>query len=168
MQTWVAVFIVIAAVAIMLQTLLLFAFYFEFRRLRKVLGQVTASVETKVAPVLTRVERLLEDSHVQLRDIVDDTAEIVHVVKTNGLRFDRVLEDAADRLHHQLVHADRLVTGALDAVEDTGAELQRSVLGPVRTTIAFVRGVRAGIAFFRGRNRMPERRRETQDEGLFI
>lgn len=168
MQTWEAIFIVIAAVAIVVQAAILIALYVQLRRLGDALAQVAATVETRLTPVLARVERLLDESQGQLRDIVNDTAEIVRVIKTNGQRFDRVLEEAADRLRLQIIRADHLVTGALEAVEDTGAQLRQSVLGPMRTTIAFVRGVRAGIDFLRGRSRMPERSRETQDEGLFI
>ena len=90
------------------------------------------------------------------------------MVKTNGQRFDRVLEEGADRLRQQIIRADRLITGALEAVEDTGSELRKSVLGPAQTVVAFIRGVQAGIDFFRGRKRIPERRRSTEDEGLFI
>ena len=168
MQMWEAVFVVIAAVAIVLQAVILLALYVELRRLGAVLTQVATTVESRLSPVLSRVERLLEESHGQMRDIVNDTAEIVRMVKSNGQRFDRVLEEAADRLRLQVIRADQLVTGALETVEDTGAELRKSLLGSVRTTMAVVRGVRAGIEFFRGRNRMPERRRETEDEGLFI
>lgn len=168
MQTWLTVFVVVAAVAIVVQMALLFAFYLQFRRLNSVLMRVSGSLETRLAPLLTRVEGMLEETQGQIRNIIDDTAEVTRIVKSNGQRFDRVLEDGADRLRLQIIRADRMVTGALEAVEDTGAELRQSVLEPVRTVVAFVRGVQAGINFLRGGSRTPERRRGAQDEGLFI
>jgi hypothetical protein len=168
MQTWVVVFIVIAAAAIVLQTILLLAFYIQFSRMSVALTQVAVSIESRLSPVLDRTERLLEDSHRQLNDIIDDTADVVRTIKTNGQRFDRVLEEAADRLRLQIIRADRMLTGAMESIEDAGSELRKSVLGPVRTATAFVKGVQAGVEFFRGRRHMPDRRREAQDEGLFI
>ena len=168
MQTWVAIFVVVAAVAIVLQTLLLLAFYLQFRRLSTALSTVSTTLETRLSPLLNRLERMLEESQRELHDIIGDTAEIVRVVKSNGQRFDRVLEEGAERLRRQIIHADGLVTGALDAVEDTGQELRKSVLEPVRSAVAFIRGVQAAVAFLRGRSRTPERRRKAQDEGLFV
>lgn len=168
MQTWLVVFVVVAAVAIVLEMLLLFAFYLQFRRLSAVLSQVSGMFDRQLSPVLVRVEHMLEDTQGQMREIVGDTAEIMRLVKTNTQRVDRVLDDATERLRVQIIHADKMITGALEAVEETGTELRSSVIEPLHTTIAFVRGVRAGIDFFRGRKRMPQRRREAQDEGLFI
>ncbi|HEV2387732.1 MAG TPA: hypothetical protein VGS20_10815 [Candidatus Acidoferrales bacterium] len=168
MQNWVGIFVVIAAVALALQSALLCALYFQFRHLSQTLSQVAQSIETRLTPVLSRLHRLLEDSQGQLTDIVSDTAEIVRLVKTNGQKFDRLLDEASDRLRLQILHADRLLTGALETIEDAGAELRKSVIEPVRNATALIRGVQAGIDFFRGRSRIAERRRESQDEGLFI
>ena len=168
MQTWAAVFVVVAAVAILLQALLLVAIYVEIRALSGVLTRVVTDLDTRLSPLIGRLDRLVEQSHGQFEDIVNDTAEIVRLVKSNGQRFDRVLEEAADRLRVQVVQADRLVTGAFETIEDTAAELRKSLVEPLRTATAFIRGVRAGVEFFRGRNRVPERRRDSQDEGLFI
>lgn len=168
MQIWVGIFVGVAAVAILLQTLLLLAFYLQFRRLSSALNQVSSTIDNRLSPLMNRVERVLEDSQRELHEIVADSAEIVRVVKTNGQRFDRVLEEGAERLRKQIIHADRLLTGALDAVEDTGQELRNSLIEPLRTVVAFSRGVEAAISFLRGRSRTPERRRGAQDEGLFI
>lgn len=168
MQTWVVVFIVIASVGVVVQVVLLSVLLVAFLRTGAILAHVAGEVESKLSPVLVRADRLLADSESHIRDIVHDSHEIVHLAKTNSQRFDRVLEEAADRLRHQIIEADRMVTGAFDAIEDAGAEIRRSVIEPVRTATAFVRGVRAGVNFFRGRTRAPQRRRDTQDEGLFI
>lgn len=168
MQTWLTVFVAIAAAAILLQTAILIAFYLLFRQMNSGVRQLSAGFESRVSPLLNRVRLLLEESQSDLHDIVHDTAEVARTVRVNSRRFDRLLEEAADRLRLQIVHADRLITGALDTVEDSVKELQDSLVEPVRTVTAFARGVRAGVDFFRGRSRVPERRREAEDEGLFV
>lgn len=168
MQPWVEFFIVVAAVAIVFQTLLLFAFYLQFMRMSAALTKAAADIDARLSPILNRVERMMDESHRQMTDIINDTAEIVRTVKTTGQRFDRVLDEAADRLRLQIIQADKLLTGAMEAIEDAGSQLRNSIIEPVRTAAAVVKGVRAGVEFFRGRRRMPTRAREAQDEELFI
>ncbi|HVB32966.1 MAG TPA: hypothetical protein VNJ52_01130 [Patescibacteria group bacterium] len=168
MQTWVAVFVVIAAIAVTLQTVVLFAVYLLFWRMSASLIKLSTSVESRLSPLLHRIRLQIEESHDDLHDIVHETAEVARTVRVNSRRVDRLLEETADRLRIQIVHADRLLTETLDAVEDTASELRKSLVEPVRTATAFVRGVRAGVEFLRGRSRIPERRREAEDEGLFV
>jgi methyl-accepting chemotaxis protein len=168
MQTWVGVFIVIAAIAVVVQTVVVIALFFLFRQMSLAILKVSTTVETRLSPVLERLRIMLEESRDDVRDIVRDTAEVARTVRENSRRFDRLVEDATDRLRSQMVHADRLITGALETIEDAAGELRRSFLEPVRTATAFVRGVKAGVGFFRGRSRTAERRREAEDEGLFV
>lgn len=168
MQTWTAVFVVVAAIAVVLQTAILLAFYILFRRMSTTLTQISTTVESRLSPLLHRIRLQIEESHDDLHSVVHEAAEIARTVRANSQRFDRLLEEAADRLRVQIVHADRLLTGTLDAVEDTTHELRKSIIEPVRTATAFVRGVKAGVDFFRGRSHIAERRRAAEDEGLFV
>lgn len=168
MQTWVAVFVVIGAVAVVLQTAIFFAFYLLSRRIAASLIQISTGVEERLLPLLNRIHSLVQESSVDIHDIVHETAEVTRTVRTNSLRLDRLLEEASDRLRLQIIRADRMLTGALETIEETGDELRKSLVEPVRTATALVRGVKAGVEFFRGRSRIPERRREAEDEGLFV
>lgn len=168
MQTWVAVFIVIAAVAIVLQTVVVFALYFALRKMSQAVIQSSSNLDDHLSPLLNRLHAIVDKSQDDIHAIVHETAEVVRTVRANSRRFDRVLEEAADRLRLQIIHADRLLTGVFETLEDTGNELRRSLVEPMRTLAAFVKGVQAGVEFFRGRSRIPERRREAEDEGLFV
>jgi hypothetical protein len=69
----------------------------------------------------------------------------------------------------QLIHADQILTGVLETVEDTGMKLRRTVWGPVQSVAAVVRGIQTGLEFYRGRRRPTDGApAEQQDEGLFI
>lgn len=168
MQTWAAVFIVIAAIAILIQSIVVIVFVVTFRQLSMEVLKVTRTVDTHLGPVLDRVRILIDESRDDVRGIVRDTAEMAHTLRESSRRFDRLVEEATDRLRVQTVHADRLITGALETLEDAANELKTSLVEPVRTATAFVRGVKAGVEFFRGRFRIPQRRREAEDEGLFV
>ena len=80
-----------------------------------------------------------------------------------------MLTESLDRLRMQLIHADQILTGVLETVEETGTKLRRTVWGPVQSVAAVVRGIQTGVEFYRGRRRAPEAQpTEQQDEGLFI
>jgi len=71
----------------------------------------------------------------------------------------------------QLIHVDHILTGAMEAVEEAGSHLKQSIWGPVVKATALIRGVQAGIDFFRNvrQGRDPvEPPAEHQDEGMFI
>ena len=165
MQTWLAAFLVIAAIAVALQAILLFAIYLV---IRETSDRISKVLDSQILPLTQRLRMFIEESHEDLHDIVHETAELARLMRANGRRFDRLLEEGAERLRLQIIHADRLVTGALEVIEDAANELRKSCVEPLRTATAFVRGVRAGVDFFRGRQRIPERRREAEDEGLFV
>jgi hypothetical protein len=86
-------------------------------------------------------------------------------------RVDRIVSETLERLRLQLIHVDHILTGAMEAVEEAGAHLRQRVWGPVVKATALVRGVQAGIDFFRNvrRGENPvEPPSEHQDEGMFI
>jgi hypothetical protein len=59
----------------------------------------------------------------------------------------------------------------MEAVEEAGSHLRQAVWGPVVKATALIRGVQAGIDFFRTarQRRDPvEAPAEQQDEGMFI
>jgi type IV secretory pathway VirB2 component (pilin) len=92
----------------------------------------------------------------------------VSLARGQAQKVDRVLTETLDRLRIQLIHADQMMTGALDTVEDAGTTVKRSVLGPVRQATAVIRGVKAGIDVLRNRQRSSDGSGESPDEGLFI
>ena len=113
---------------------------------------------------------LVEDAQPKISSMMSDAAEITRVARNQVQRVDRVMVEAVDRLRMQLVHADQILTGALETVEDTGAKLRSTLWGPVQSVSALVRGIQAGMEFYRGMRtgRPPETPAEQPDESLFI
>ncbi len=167
MMNWIAAFVMIAAAAIVLQVLVLVAMYIQMRQANARMTRIATDLETRVSPILSRLDRLLEDSQGRLSSVVADSAEIVHLARSQAQKFDRVFSEAVDRLRLQIIRADQLVTGALEAVENGGSRIRRAVWGPMHEVSALIQGVKTGLDFFRNR-RPAERGREQQDEGLFI
>jgi len=67
--------------------------------------------------------------------------------------MDRVLTDASDRLRGQVVHADRIVTGALETVEAAGTQFRQTMWRPIQKASAVLTGLKVGLDFLKSRGR---------------
>lgn len=168
MESWLPFFVVVAALAIVLQMVILLLMYLQFRQMNERLTRIATDFQNKVEPILTRVHYLLEDSHGRITSMVTDASEIVHLARGQAQKVDGLFTEAVDRLRLQVIHADQLLTSAMQHLENAGVQFRQSVLEPVQKASAFIKGVQAGLEFFRGQRRSPERSREHQDEELFI
>ena len=169
MDTWVQVFVVVAAVAIVIQTAMITALFLQMKRLAERLERFTGDLETRLTPILSRVQFFLEDTQPKISEMIADASHVVYLARAQAQKVDRVFTEASDRLRGQLVRADRILTGALEAVEDAGSKFSHNVWRPMHKVSALVQGIKVGIDLLRSRrgNRRPEEPLE-QEEELFI
>lgn len=169
METWVAVFVCVAAVAILIQAAILVAMFLQMRRTMDRMERFTADLESRLSPILGRVQLLLDDTQPKISEMVADAAHVVYLARAQAQKVDRVFTEASDRLRGQLVRADRILTGALETIEDAGSKFSHNVWKPVQKVSALMQGIKVGIDLLRSRrgNRRPEGPLE-QEEELFI
>jgi uncharacterized protein YoxC len=170
MQTWIAVFIVVAAVAIVIQVALLSALFFEMRRTLERLDNFTSDLQMRVGPILTRVQLLLDDTQPKISELVADAAHVVYLARGQAQKMDRVFSEASDRLRGQLVTVDRIITGALETVEEAGTQFRRNVWRPMHKVSAVITGIKVGLDLLRSRrgNGPPRDDSVEHEEELFI
>jgi len=175
MQTWIAVFVVVAATAIVIQVALLSALFFQMRRTMERLETFTHDLQSRVGPILTRVQLLLDDTQPKISELVADAAHVVYLTRSQAQKMDRVFTEASDRLRGQLVTADRIVGAALETVEDAGTQFRRSVWKPMQKASAIITGIKVGLDLLRsrrGHTSAPSRRDRDDsvehEEELFI
>ncbi len=167
MQPWTEAFIVIAALAIVVQAGIMTAIYMSLRKTQVRLDSALARFERRVDPLLLRVNEILEESQERFSSILTDAAEITHLARNQAQKVDRVFTDAADRLRGQVIRADQMLTGTLETLSEAASLMRQGVSRPLGEVSAVVQGIRAGLTFFRGR-RASESSRAPQDEELFI
>ena len=171
MQNWLEFFSIVATIALVIQVVILTALFFQMRRTSENVNRVVGDLQTRVGPILTRVQILLDDTQPKISSMVSDASHIVYLARGQAQKVDRVFTDAADRLRGQLVHADRILTGTLEAVEDAGSRFKHSFWRPVQKASALVQGIKVGLDLLRSRRGSGSRRdeaRESQEEELFI
>jgi hypothetical protein len=170
MQFWLEFFSIVAAIALVVQVVILTALFFQLRRTTENVNRLVGDLHSRVGPILTRVQILLDDTQPKISSMVNDASHIVYLARGQAQKIDRVFTDAADRLRGQLVHADRILTGTLEAVEDAGAKFKHSFWRPVQKASALVQGIKVGLDLLRSRRgrRSGDEPREQQEEELFI
>ena len=151
MQTWVPIFVVVAAVAIVIQVALLSALFFQMRRTMVRLETFTNDMQARIGPILTRVQLLVDDTQPKISELVADAAHVVYLTRSQAQKMDRVFTEASDRLRGQLVTVDRILTGALETVEEAGTQFRRSVWKPMQKVSAVVTGIKVGLDLLRAR-----------------
>ncbi len=167
MSGWLEAFIVIAAVAIVVQMAILVAMFVVMRDTAERFTRMASQLQARLDPILLRTNRILEDSEERIASVMSDAAEISHVARGQAQRVDRVFSDAIERLRIQVVRADHILTGTLEVIEEAGSKVRSTVWEPVRQVSAVLKGLKAGLDMFRGR-RQAAPDATTQDEELFI
>ena len=171
MESWMPFFVVVTAAAVVLQAVILIALFIQLRRTAVRVEQSTVDLQTRLTPILTRVEVLVEDLSPRISGIVADASEITRLTRGQAQRADRILSEALERLRLQVVHVDQIVTGTMEAVEEAGSKLRKTIWGPIIRATALVRGIQTGLEFFRAarQGREPaEPPSDRRDEGMFV
>jgi uncharacterized protein YoxC len=173
MQVWLEIFSIVAALALVVQVVILTALLFQMRRTTENVNRLVGEMQSRMGPILTRVQILLDDTQPKISSMVNDASHMVYLARGQAQKVDRVFTEAADRLRSQLIHMDHILTGALEAVEDAGSQVKHSFWMPIQKASALLQGIKVGLDLLRSRRRGTDRRRddeprETQEEELFI
>lgn len=169
MSGWVQAFIVIAAVAIVIQMAILLGMFFQVKTAIEQFTRIATDLQNRIDPILLRTNRILEDSEDRVASIMGDAAEITRVARGSAQKIDRVFTDAVERLRVQIIRADHILTGTLEVVEESGAKFKRTLWTPIQQASAILKGMKVAIDMLRGQqNRRPEPDAATADEELFI
>src|SRR5258708_10333201 len=132
MQFWLEFFSIVAAIALVVQVVILTALFFQLRRTTESVNRLVGDLHSRVGPILTRVQILLDDTQPKISSMVNDASHIVYLARGQAQKVDRVFTDAADRLRGQFVRADRILAGTPAALVDSGSKFRHRFWRPVQ------------------------------------
>lgn len=169
MSGWVEAFIVIAAIAIVVQMAVLVGMFVQMKTSLREFTRIANDLQGRVDPILTRVNRILEDSEGRISSVMGDTAEITRLARGQAQKMDRIFTDTLERVRIQVIRADQILTGALEVVDEAGTKFRKTLWGPIRQASAVMKGIKVGLDMLRRtQNNKPESEPVSQDEELFI
>jgi hypothetical protein len=178
------VFVIVSALALIVQAGTLLGIYKASRTLEQTVTRMVPKVEVllpkveallpKVEAMLPRVEALVEsslgaveDSRKLIQEVTVKTGAILDSTQKQLARIDDVLEDASGRARIQFDRAELLLDDAMTRAQETVILVHRGVMKPLREIQGVAAGVRSAINFLT-RARRADPAHATADEEMFI
>ena len=165
----ITVFVVVAAVAIVLQLVVLFALYKTLQQSATKVEDIAARLEQQASPVLATAAEILDDAKPKLAEITTNLAESSATLRAHVAEVGAATSEIAERARLQAARLDEFVNTTAQRVEATSELLQSKVFSPMRRVRAIVSALNAGLSFLRShRSRHRENGSEVEDEEMFI
>ncbi len=167
------IWLVLAAavsVAVIIQTILLFAMFLTSRKLR---NQVAALSE-KVEPVTESAKQTLETAKEVLgevrlyaREYASKGAELLELSRRQLARVDEVMSEATTRARSQMDRVEMVLDDTVNRFQETTTLLQNGVVRPLRQIAGITAGLRTALSVIFGARRATVEQ-ATHDEEMFI
>ena len=165
----ITVFVVVAAVAIVLQMGILLALYMALRRTSERMEGIAGRLEQQATPILATTAAILDDAKPKIAEITTNVAEISVSLRTHADQIGSAATEIAERARLQAARLDEFVISAAHKVEVTTDLLQDKIFSPMRRVRSFVTALNAGLSFFKSnRPRHRKNASEVEDEEMFI
>ena len=156
-------FVIIAAVALCIQAGMLVA-----------LNQKTKQLHDKIAPLVPKVDSLVEttkatveQSKLQIAEITSRANEILVSTKNQLAMVEEVVTDATARAKVQMERVELVLDDTINRAHETIATVHSGIMRPLQELNGIAAGIRAGLAFL-ARNNRPSVAQATSDEEMFI
>jgi hypothetical protein len=156
-------FVVVAAIALVIQAGLLFGIY----RTTKVVQEQTATLVPQAKHILSLAETTLQESRKHVVEITGKANELMDSAKAQFVKIDSLVTDATARAKNQVERAEMVVDDTISRVHESVSAVHHGILVPVRQANAVAAGVRTAVAVFL-RGGRPNVAEATQDTEMFI
>src|SRR5512142_573984 len=167
-ETLITAFIIITAIAVVLQMLILAGMYFSVKKTSARVEALAKQVEEKAVPALTQATEMLAEAKPKVTVILDNLSATSTTVREQSERINVTLNDIVDRTRLQVIRADELVSRSMDRVEETAEAVHHVVLSPVRQMSAVMTGLFAGIGEYVGGRKVRRQREAVPQDEMFI
>lgn len=157
MENFVPLFILLTALAVLLQAGILVGLYLAVRKTTERVEALTSQVTTRVLPTLETAQEMLVELRPRVLDIITNVEHSTRMARAQMERIDVTVSDIVDRTRLQVIRADELVNRTLDRVEEATDMVHRTVVSPIQKLSGILQGLSAGLEYFLGRKRRQPR-----------
>lgn len=167
-ETLLTAFVIVAALAIVMQALLMLGVYLAIRKMPGQIEGIRTEMKQRLDPLAQSVGEILTNSREPVRTITANLAEISRILRDRTSHVDALVAELVDKSRLQVIRVDQMISDLVEKVETTADVVQRNVLAPVQEVSAVIKGVRSGLEFLFSRRRGSSVSEATQDEQMFI
>jgi hypothetical protein len=153
MPTYLSIFIIATAIAVVIQAGILVGLFLTVHKTTKRVESIAADVKTKAIPTIETAQSMMVELRPRLTDIITNVDESARMARAQMERLDVTVSDIVDRTRLQVIRADELVSRTMDRVEETSDMVHKTVISPIRQLSGLMTGLGAGLEYFLGRRR---------------
>jgi uncharacterized membrane-anchored protein YhcB (DUF1043 family) len=161
--TLLTIFVIVAAIALVIQAGMLIGLFIVARTLQKKITAILPDVQN----VIGISKRSLEGVEKHVHKIGATSGAILDVTKQQLAKVDELLTDATTRAKVQMERAEMVLDDAMTRTQQTVSLVQRGVVRPVREVYGVFAGIRTAVSHL-GRSGRPTVDHATSDEEMFI
>jgi uncharacterized protein YoxC len=169
-NTTIAIFVIVAAVAIVVQMGILIALYLGMRKTASRVEGIAGRLEQQAGPLLSTAASILEDAQPKIAEITSNLAESSATVRAHVSQMAATTGEIMERARVHATRMDEFVGNTMGKIETASQILETRVLSPVRRVQAIIEAVNAGLGILRpNKSRNSSRRAGAEhDEEMFI
>jgi hypothetical protein len=161
--TLLTIFVIVAAVALVIQAGMLIGLFVVARGLQKKITAILPDIQNVIGIATRTIESV--EKHVQ--KIGTTSSAILDTTREQLMKVDELLSDATTRAKVQMERAEMVLDDAMTRTQQTISILQRSVVRPVHEVYGVFAGIRTALSYL-GRSGRPTVDHATSDEEMFI
>jgi methyl-accepting chemotaxis protein len=148
-QVIMTIFVVVAAIAMVLQLGTLFALFLALRKTSERLEAVVGRLESQTTPILATAHAILDEAQPKISEITSNLAESTATVRAHVAEMAEATTEIVGRARLQAERIDEVVGNTLSRIELTTEFVQQSVITPIRRIQAVVQAISAGWGILR-------------------
>jgi hypothetical protein len=148
-QTLLVVFIVVAAVSILMQAIFTVAMSIAARKAQKKVMVLVDDLRLHGLPAIIASRELIQDLTPKLKTITENLTAVSTTLRTKTEKVGGLVGDVTDRAQVQAVRVDGMVKGTLDHLTTAVHVIEQGIAVPVRQVNGILNGLRAGVDVLR-------------------
>lgn len=168
-------FVGVAALALVMQTIILLALYIGVSKSSKSLKSDFDDMRASITPTVDKARDLVEKTRTlvdrvspKVESTATDMAELAHLLRTQAADVEVAVEQILERVRTQTGRIDTMFSGTLDAVDKASGFVTHAVEKPVRQISGLVAALKAIVESLRTSDAHYHERDIHDDKDLFV
>jgi len=168
-------FVGVAALALVMQTIILLAIYIGVNKGRKSLKSDFDDMRSSIMPTVDKARELVDKTRTlvdrvspKVESTATDVAELAHLLRTQAADVEVAVEQVLERIRTQTGRIDHMFSGTLDAVDKASGFVTHAVEKPVRQISGLVAALKAIVESLRSSETHYHEQGIHDDKDMFV
>lgn len=167
-QTAQLIFAGVAALALLLQAIVLLAIFFGIRKAIAALREDFEDLRTSVTPFVKEAHVVFKRVAPKIEETTADVAALTHTLRAQSEELKVASAEIIEKARRQADRVDLMTTDVLNAADRAGAFVNHAVTKPMRQLNGIVASIKAVVDTLRSPQARPRANRQPGDPEMFV